>query len=217
MNGTRLQKIIYQKGYGKVAEKVGLLYSAYRPTAAINPSPISNATLLGTLDAQFYVDDKLLKPEEYGKVTWKGWFDASDSQQGDYLIGPQGTFYIVSLQALIPPLMVWCTQVVNFYRPPPQSNLGSNTYGGTTLANQVEYMAGWPAAIVETNRRREGDISLPGDMLHPWWHVYLPASINTVQIESADIMTDNLGRRFIVSSAEKTPLGWRLLAQQALT
>lgn len=216
MNGTRLQSLIY-KGYGKAADKIGEPYQVYRPTAAITPAPISTSTNIGTLEAQFWVDENLTRPLEYGKATMKGWFDARNSAIGDYFVGPQGTFFIASLQANVPPLMVWCTGSINLFRPPKQPVVGSNSYGGTTQQNQVQLLGAWPASIRQESKGREGDVSLPGDMLKPWWRILVPNLISGVQIESADILTDDLGRRFIISSAERSPFGWRLFGQQALT
>ena len=60
------------------------------------------------------------------------------------------------------------------------------------------------------------EVGLPGDVKTPSWTLYIPA-VADVTLQTSDIVTDDLERRYIVTAAELSPLGWRLLLQQAVT
>jgi hypothetical protein len=57
---------------------------------------------------------------------------------------------------------------------------------------------------------------LPGDSSVSRWTVLLPAHPDIV-LQFSDLLTDDLGRSAVVSSAELTDLGWRLSVKQAAT
>lgn len=215
MDGARLQRLIYQKGYGKAVDHVGTPYSVYRPTGVITPAPISDATLVGVQNAHFRVDDSLTQFQNYGKPVYRGWFDATKNQLFDYLVGFDGTFLLVGMQSLLPLMCVWCNRVVNYYEP-AATGLGAQPYNGVTKLNQVLVAQGWPASILEATKRSTGDIMLPGDSTKPYWRIILPPLFNT-KISNGGIFTDDLNNRYIVSGAELTPYGWRSIVQQAMT
>jgi len=56
---------------------------------------------------------------------------------------------------------------------------------------------------------------LPSDANLPFWSVLLP--VLPVALRSADLVADDLGRSFVVSTAEESALGWRLVVKQAAT
>jgi len=77
-------------------------------------------------------------------------------------------------------------------------------------------MTAWPASVLQGAKGEKDGAVLPGDVRLPWWAILLPA-FPGVTLRSADIITDDIDRRFIISSAEKTDLGWRITAMQAET
>lgn len=212
MDATTLQSRIYA-GYAQAAKRLGLTYAQYRPASAANPLAVQQGTLLAALNAE---DMTYGKPNRYGNPVWYGLFDGRLTQAGDYLVGPGGTFFIASQQLHLPIQCVECNRTVSFFRPQQQVLDGENPYGGTTDENQTPLMVGWPASVLQGTKGDKDGAVLPGDVRMPWWSILLPA-FPGVLLKSADIITDDIDRRYVISSAELTDLGWRLTAMQALT
>jgi len=214
MDAATLQQKIYG-GYGKAALRIGPVYNLYHPTSAANP--ISPATWLGTLNASFNAQDMTYsKPNLYGKPLWYALLDGTQTQVGDYLVNDDKTFFIAAQQDTLPILAVECNRTLNIFRPQQQVDAGVNPYGGTIDANQTELMTAWPASVLQGTKGEKGDAPLPGDVRLPWWAILLPAYPG-VNLLTADIITDDINRRYIVSSAELSDLGWRLTCMQAQT
>jgi hypothetical protein len=215
MDGNRIQSLVY-RGYAISAAKIGLPYAQYRPTTANGAGWSPIATLLASFNAE---DMKYSKPNKYGHPTWFVLVDGSKTQVGDYLIGSGGTFFIAAQQAILPILAVECNRTISLARPQAQSQVGAVTnYEGNTPATQTPLASGWPASIQQGSKGDLGDPSarLPGDIRSPWWAVLVPA-IPGVTLRTYDLIADDLGRRYIISSAELTDLGWRIVALQGQT
>jgi len=213
MDGAFLQQKIWY-GYSKSAQYIGTAFNQFRPTTPINPfatGPI--ATLLASFNAQ---DMKYSKPNPYAKPLWYALVDGTQTAVGDYLQSCDQMFFIAAMQPLLPILAVQCTNTLNIYRPQQQTLPGANPYGGTVDENQTELMTGWPASVLQGTKGEKDGAVLPGDVRLPWWAILLPA-FPGVTLRSADIITDDIDRRFIISSAELTDLGWRCTAMQAET
>ena len=158
-------------------------------------------------------DMKYGKPNKYGKATWYALFDAKNAQVGDYFVGPAGTFFIATLQLLLPILVVECNRVVTVWRPQIETG-ADGEYGGNTVANETALMIGWPCSILQGTKGEKNESNLPGDTRSPWWTILLP--YGGVQLLPNDIITDDLGIRYVVSSPELTDLGWRVTAMTAI-
>jgi hypothetical protein len=126
-------------------------------------------------------------------------------------------------------------------RQPGETALGNVGYmGDEPTAEEVPLMTGWPASVLATGRSVTGEVKLAGDVQMPWYDVLLPVFGNLaigdsgggeigdssgdtltdsseVLLTQADILVDQTGRRFRVSSVELTPLGWRLHAIVTMT
>ncbi|SDR37616.1 hypothetical protein SAMN05443245_5245 [Paraburkholderia fungorum] len=214
MDAATLQQKIYS-GYGKAALRIGPAYDLFRPTSAISPTAQPNQ--IATLNASFNSQDMTYsKPNVYGKPLWYALVDGTQTQVGDYLIGDGQTFFIAAMQTTLPILAVQCTNTLNIFRPQQQTAAGENPYGGTVDENQTELMTAWPASVLQGTKGEKDGAVLPGDVRLPWWAILLPAWPGVI-LRSADIITDDINRRFIISSAEITDLGWRITAMQAQT
>lgn len=212
MDAAKLQTKIY-KGYGLAAKRIGPLNTVYRATSAI----AAMGQTVATLNASFNAEDMTYgRPNKYGKPTWYGLFDGTLVNVGDYLVGEQGTFFVAQMQLTLPILMVQCNRTINFLRAPAPAGVGALGYGGITAANEQVLMTGWPASILQGTKGEKGDAVLPGDTKTPWWNILVPAYPGVV-LRSSDIATDDLNRRYTISSAELTDAGWRLTAMQAVT
>jgi hypothetical protein len=211
-DGTSVQAKIWH-GYAKAAQKIGLTFAHYRPQMASDPISVPN--MLPALPASFSPDGTYKKPSGYAKPVWQCVADGSQIAVGDYLVGGS-TYFIAAVQPLLPILAVECNRTLTLSRPASADFVGSGGYSGNTKATEVTLMDAWPASVLQGTKGEKNDVSLPGDTRNPWWVVLMPQFSGTV-IESGDFLTDDLNRRYVVSSAELTDLGWRLTAQQAET
>ena len=187
--------------------------SQYRPSSALNP--ITPMNLLRTLPASFNSKDMTYsKPNDYGSAKWYCLCDGSKTQVGDYLVGDQGTFFIAAQQPMLPIMAIECNRVLNVYRQQTQSAAGINSYGGTTLQNRIPLMTGFPASVLKGAKAEKEGAVLVGDLKLPGWAILMPAVPGVVFLVS-DIITDDIGRTYIISSPELTDMGWRLDTVQA--
>jgi hypothetical protein len=154
------------------------------------------------------------RPNKYGKPTWYALVDGTDLAVGFYFQGPQGTFFIATMQALLPILVVSCNRVVNIFRPYSQTGItGRAPYGGNTDKNSKLLVAGRPCSILQGTKGEKGDAQLPGDVRSPWWTVLIPQADTDIRMD--DIIKDDRGVRYVVSSSELTDMGFRLTCMQA--
>ena len=214
MDGTRMQSLV-NKGFRISAAKVGLPFSVYRPTGPADP--IGPATMLTVLPAAFSADDyRFRRPQGYAKPLWTALVDGGTTQPGDYLVEVaalpgQGirTFFIAAQQQLLPIIAIECNAVLSFSRPGPAATEGSGADGYGDASPPMSLITGWPASLVAGTKGEKSDDGLPRDTRQPWYSVLLPPS-QTVELQTDDQVTDQDGLRYLVSSAELTPLGWRL-------
>ncbi|HEX8894464.1 MAG TPA: hypothetical protein VF783_14130 [Terriglobales bacterium] len=213
MDSATLQNRIW-KGYGKAALRIGPAFNQFRPNSATNPF---GSGPIATLNASFNAEDMTYgKPSKYGKPMWYCLVDGTQTQVGDYLSNTDKTYYIAAMQQTLPILAVECNRTINVVQAAQQPTVGAVGYGGDTAAGEILLMKQWPASILQGTKGEKGDVNLPGDVRNPWWIVLLPAYPG-VTIRSAHIITDDLSRRYVISSAELTDLGWRCTAMQAQT
>ena len=201
-------------GYAIAAEILAPAHAHYRPSGPLDP--ISPGNLLGALPASFDANNYLYsRPNLYGKPTWTGLWDGAQTQPGDYLIGPQGTWFIAAQQPLLPMVAVSCNEVLDLWRPDGCGATGALGYGGATGQPDRLVARGWPASVLTKGRGDKGDLQLPGDVRTPWAEVLLPPIPGTA-VQFADTLINAGGIRHKVSSFELTDLGWRLLCLVAV-
>jgi hypothetical protein len=205
------------RGYGIAAKHLGDTCDWYR---CANTGPvIVSGNKRGTLPANFTPAFTYMKNQAPGKNGWLALVDGTQVQQGDYLVDPVGVaWYIGALRPLLPPGAVQCNRVASFKRPSGSNNVGLSGYGGDIADAETVLATGWPISILAATRRGEKtDAKLPGDETAPWWDVLAPA-IPGLTLRPFDIITDDLNRRGVISSAELTPEnGWRLSVAQQVT
>ncbi len=214
MDGTRLQQIV-MGAYGKAAQQIGTPYQQYRPISATDP--ISVIALLGSMQVSMNADDPTYaRPNVYGKATWYAVADGTQLAVGDYLVGVEGTFFIAAIQQLLPIFVVNCNRIASVTRAEENSGAGMQPYNADEVSTEIALMTQWPCSILQGTKGEKGNSDLPGDVRSPWVAILLPYW-SAVTLRTSDIVTDDLGRRYIISSAELTDLGWRLTALQAQT
>jgi hypothetical protein len=215
-----------RRACGRAATMLGAWCDAYRPSDATNPLQPQNRFM--KLQAAFSSPGgEFAGPTGYGEAAWWGLFDSAYTRAGDYLVrqesaagaGDGGIWFIAQQQPLLPVLCVRTPRMVSFMRPAPStssSNSGVGSYGGFTLADATVLLSDYPASVISGYGPGLDPTDLPGDAPPRSWQVLLPTAPGLVLLVG-DLMSDDLGRRGVVSSAELTDLGWRLLVKQATT
>lgn len=220
MDAARLQTKVYS-GYAKAALRIGYTFTIYRPLAATGP--IVSGNIVGSpLNATFTPRSTGFKFEitsDYKQPLFHGMFDATSVNVGDYLFNAsQGTYFVIAKPDIAPNLCVQCNNTVSVARPQQPAGFGVEPYIGATPATEVTVLTSWPASVIYDARGRNTGAALPMDEVNPYFTVLLPA-FDGADIRSSDIITDSNApsvRRYIVTSAERSPLGWRIVAQNAV-
>lgn len=217
MDAATLQAKVYA-GYGKAALRIGYVFDRYRPSSAFNPTAPGN--LAESLRASFTAGPaghNFEKASSYKSQLYLGLFDARNAAPGDYLVsGAWGTFFIASMAPVLPIFCVGCNRVMSAARAPVQTGIGALPYNGETPGNEVAVMTAWPASVLYTQKGRSAEVGLPMDLPSPFFEILMP-DYPGVTLRSGDVLTDDLGQRYVVSAAELTELGWRLSTQMAET
>jgi hypothetical protein len=100
-------------------------------------------------------------------------------------------------------------------RPAAQSGEGKVAYGGQTQAGETNVAAG---VVCNIQLRREGQkntTGLPGDANRPTYDVRIPkAALANGTVRDRDIVTDDLGHRYVVQSDYWDSLGYALRVER---
>lgn len=224
MDAARVQDLI-SRGMGIAARMVGVLCDAYRPSGIANPLAPVNRFL--RLTAAFNAEDpSFRRAQVYGKPVWYAVFDSAYTVPGDYLVecGGTRTWFVAAQPTLLPVVCVLTNRVVSFYRPAGPVAAGINGYGGVQRTELMPLLVGWPANVLAGGTGEREPAELPSDVRLGGYSVLLPApaakpgySVAQTVLRTDDLMSDDLGRNYVVSSAELTELGWRLLVKLATT
>jgi hypothetical protein len=206
------------RGMGKAALHLGETYEAFRPRDGM--APLSPANRLLCLNAAFHSEDKdWNRSARYDQPLWFAVHDTAYTQPGDYLRGPAGTFFIAAQPPLLPTVCVLTNRTLTFTRADGARKAGGNGYGGVQRREDTLLLDGWPASVLIANAGSHGAGDLPGEPGPASWIVRLPALQGplAVELRHDDLMTDETGTRAVISAVERTELGWRLAARQAIT
>jgi hypothetical protein len=216
MQEDRLQDTI-RRGLGRAARAAGSVCDAYRPDGA--GSPLRPGCRYLRLPVLFSPAAGVHRVSAHGHPLWNAAFDAAYSRPGDYLVRKSdgAVFFIAAQPPLLPVLCVLTDRTVSFSRPSGPGVVGAGSYGGVQRATATTLLQTWPASVVAIG---DGgfDASLPADMHPATWTVLLPgagADDGGPVLRGGDLMTDDLGRYGVVTSAELSSLGWRLHVRQA--
>ena len=216
MDGARLHDLVH-KGYGIAARNVGLTYDVFRPLDIM--APLAGPAITSGFKASFQPYKSSFSwrwQSSHHEALRDGLLDARELQHGDYFVGSDGTYALISIGHANPPVCIACNRTVGVYKPSTSAPLGLGPYSGQTAANEVAVMAGWPMSM-----RKERSAApmgrLPGSDGASGTEVLLPCRWPAVVIEPGFILRDDLDQRHVVSAVELTDLGWRIGATQAVT
>ena len=218
MDGVRAQALAY-KGLRKSAQKAGLPFQVFRPNGTSDP--MAPVNMVVSLPAAFSADDyRFKRPQGYAKPTWTVLIDGAQTQPGDYLsevtaLAGQDvrTFFIAAQQPLLPILAVACNATVTIARPTAQSGVGARQDGGNEAAIDVPTLTAWPCSMLAGTKGEKSDSGNIDDVRSPWMLVLLPPSASVADIRTDDVLTDAVGRRYLISGCELSPLGWKLTVE----
>jgi hypothetical protein len=205
MDAALLDRKIYE-GRAKAAQHMGHQCTLYRPQGTVWEG------YQGSLKCAFSTDSSYKRPALYGKPVWYGDFDGRQTQAGDYLMRlTDGHIWFIAAQAsLLPIVLIECPRSLSLARQSAVTGVGAVSYSGIIAPTLLVPL--WPASLLIASSGGPA-AGLPGDSNEASWRVLLPVSF-PLQPEASDILTDDLGRRFEVTGAELTDLGWRLSANE---
>lgn len=219
MNVTRINQKIYA-GRGKAAQRIGYDFDIYRPVDSDN----AFTNWVGNIPAAFNAcDNTYAKPNMPGIAYWYADLDGNKTQVGDYLTGNNQIFFIAAMQSLLPIIAVECNRMITIGRGGSDATaVGALPYNGVCAGTMDNLLGkrdasgnliGWACSILIGGRGDNNTIT-PMTTKQAGWRILLPSSFTTT-INSSDIVTDDLGRRYIVQTAEQTDNLWRIDAIEA--
>jgi hypothetical protein len=205
MDAQKLQNLI-AKGLGAAGRKLGAPYGVYRPKGVLQPTRSHNRVI--EICAAFSAEGEgPPHGPDYGEALWWGSFDAAYTQAGDYLVGPQATYFVARQWPGLPIQCVLTNRVVTIVRPLPAQQ---GSYSGLFSSPGELVISGWPASLLASGSH---SVALkPAETRLGSWNLLLP--VLPVNLQVADVVTDDLGGNYVVGSAEQSSLGWRVLVRQ---
>jgi hypothetical protein len=150
---------------------------------------------------------------------WFAIHDTAYTRPGDYLRGARGTFFIAAQPPLLPTVCVLTNRILRFVRADGALKPGTNGYGGLEQCDERLLLEGWPASVLNVGMSSRGNGDLPGEPGPQRWTVLLPVldGPEAIELRTDDVMTDETGTSAVISAVERSELGWRLVATQAIT
>ena len=76
-------------------------------------------------------------------------------------------------------------------------------------------MSGWPGSLSEVGGKARSTADLPVDVGAPTAEIMMPNWAGVI-ITTADVIEDELGRRWTVKGAELSTFGWKIVAVEAV-
>jgi len=210
MDAQQIQDKIYEKGYGKVADHIGFLYTIYRSSDGDNP--IQPANIIGEIKVAPTTTWTWMMVKKYGDSTWILVVDGRGLEVGDYLVGELRTFFIASMEKILPILGVMCDRKITIVRPKTTEGIGDVGYSGYVQGDASTFdvlHTSVPSSFLKSSRGEKNPVKLPTDAKMPWYAVYLP-QWDSVFLRNGDIIIDENQQDYIISDNEHTPLGWHL-------
>jgi hypothetical protein len=220
-----IQSKIY-KGYGKAAIRLGTDHSIYRSSNGINP--IASGNLLGVQKISIDADLKYNKARKSGDMMW--YFLPQDGlgengsfalENYDYMVGAGTTYFIADISPddrFSPPSCYECNAVVTVATLINSLSAGTNAYQSPKPTDPPThiYLQNVPCAILQYGRgNKELSLKLPTSSSLPHYQIIMPV-FDDIVIKVGDILSDTIGRRMQIVSAERTKKasGFRLIAIQ---
>lgn len=217
MDPKRMQDRV-ARGLGQAAQRIGDAYDVFRPKGAMAPLAPRNRLL--RLPVAIHGEDKdWHRSARYGQPLWFAVHDTGYTEPGDYLVGAGGTFFIAAQPPLLPSVCVRTNSTISISRASGANSVGINAYGGVEPPRQVPVLDTWPASMLVQSGGSRSAGALPGEPGPASWTILLPAlpRSNVTDLRANDLMRDETGLTAVITAVERSDLGWRLTAAQAVT
>ena len=201
MDAARIQSVIY-KGYGKEATVMGSDYALYR--AASPMTPIQPNNYYGTIRCLFLADAKASVANKYQTPTWILRADGNNLRQFDILIGDYGTFFVASMQPMLPMEAVRCNATISIGRVSYQADPDF----GTMVAVTTNYAEGLPMfkQYRREDIRRDSTTGAEIGNAITHWRAFIPLNNGTLQ--QGDVITDEKLIQYTVDAPDFTSAGY---------
>jgi hypothetical protein len=134
---------------------------------------------------------------------------------GDYLVGPEGTVFIASIEPPKPMLVVMTNENVSLMRPGAPLVAGLNPHSAVLPATETVLLAGFPASLLIGGVDDRTKAGLADDTKVPGFTALLPIA-REVQPRIADLLVTDDGQRFVVNAVERLGAVWRFSLTQAV-
>jgi hypothetical protein len=214
MDGLRLaDRLAY--GAGCAARRLGFLHDAYRPDGPQCPIDLTNRFLRLAV-AYVLPGGSVDAPSGFGVPFRQAWADWSYLRIGDYLVGPEGTAFVVAIEPPKPMLVVMTNADVSLSRPAAPVLPGVNPYGAVLPGTSAVLIAGFPASLLVGGMSDRSHTGLADDTKLPGFVCMLPG-VAGVRPMVADIVADSYGARYVVNAVERLNNVWRLSMNQAVS
>lgn len=217
MDARRLQDRI-ARGLGQAGRRIGEAYDVYRPRDAM--APLDADSRIIRLPMAIHGEDKdWHRSAHYGQPLWFSVHDTGYTRPGDYLVGPSGTFFIAAQPPLLATVCVLTNRLLTCRRTSGATGAGVNAYGGAEPRSDRVLLSNWPASVLTLSGGARAGGALPGEPGPATWSILLPHLPEAVGVtlKADDLLSDEDGEIMVITAAERSTLGWRLLAAQAVT
>jgi hypothetical protein len=209
---SQIQALI-NLGYRIAGGILGTTFVLYRPQ---NTGPvITNNNIVQELSLAFDQDYKfsLRKPQDYNNSRYYALMDLTYVSVGDYLYDWNNTtFFVAWIEPLKPAELILCNRTINLYRP---SGSIDNGYGGDT--DPIPILIDWPVSLLPGQKGETNEAKTPGSVRAPWGVCYLPLLPDNVTVDEYDLLIDDRGFRFIVSTSSLGKEGFYLTIDTELS
>jgi len=213
MRYAKLQDRLY-RSLGIAARHTGRWADAFRPKSPYAPlAPESRFLKLPAALDQLTGSSGI---DAFEHIFWRGTFDGCYTKPGDYIVLDGGIYFIASQEPLEPIICIRTNRIVSIARSAPVPVTSASVYGGFSPADTLAYLSEYPASVLIQSKMSPASADLPVDQAIPYWTVYLPAH-HDITIKSGDFISDDMGRSALVSYADQSIMGWRLIAKMAST
>lgn len=106
-------------------------------------------------------------------------------------------------------------RTITIQRDRAKGGEGRVGYGGRTPADLELVRDAVPASVQSRNGGNRNPVALPTDGKMAQWYIHVPrGALDDGEVRDGDLITDDLGRRFAVTSDYCHPLGARFTCER---
>lgn len=144
-----------------------------------------------------------------------GALSTGEPEYSNGFIGDKNVYFVGAEEYLLPILGVNCNRTLTIIRPTQAVGAGYQGYAGYTPPTSLTIMSGMPASVLEEGTAGGAPTKLPTDTKEPRYIILMP-NLGNVILRSDDIVVDDLNQEYVITDAELTFLGWRVVAEQVV-